>query len=66
MQFDPTSIPEFFRFGAEEILRRMQAKDATPLGKAQLLKLLFGKDVDDLREKTKHRRIEEVKEQQAQ
>ena len=43
----------------------MQSKDAPPLGKANILKLLFGPGMDELKESIKHRRIEEIRQDQA-
>jgi hypothetical protein len=52
-------LDDFFRFSAEEILRRQAKRDALPLTKAQILSLLYGSNISDFRENLKHRRIKE-------
>lgn len=51
----------FVRFAVEEVMRRMQKKDAVPLSKANILSCLFP-DLAKLKEETKHKRKIEVDE----
>lgn len=57
-------VKKFCQSAVEEVMRRMQKKDAQPLSKANLLVLLHG-DVANLLEKVKHQRKSEIKEQKA-
>ena len=47
-------------------MRRMQKKDAQPLGKDTILKVLFGPNWAKSREDLKNRRVEEIKADSAQ
>jgi hypothetical protein len=55
-------ITKFCQAAVEEVMRRMQKKDAQPLSKANLLALLHG-DVANLCEAVKHKRKSEIEEQ---
>ena len=63
-KYDQNDLTDFFRFSAEEILRRGQKKDTLPLTKANILGLLYGSEIQEFREKLKHRRIEEKRAEQ--
>ena len=38
LEYDAGLLPEYFRFAAEEVMRRMQQKDAQPIGKSNIIK----------------------------
>jgi hypothetical protein len=66
LEYSKEKLPEYIRFTAEEVMRRMQKKDASALTKDQILKVLFGPDWSKRREELKNARVEEVKADSAQ
>lgn len=59
IKYDPSNQDKFFRFAAEEVCRRALKRDAEKLSVSQIFSLLYGEGLPLLKEKIKHRRIEE-------
>lgn len=63
VKYDANGQAAFFRFGAEEVLRRAQKRDADKLTSTETFQLLLGdNEMLKLRDTLKHRRIEEERE----
>jgi hypothetical protein len=59
VKYDPSLQDSYFRFAAEEILRRQLKRDADRLSTNEVFALLYGDSMPALKEGIKHRRIEE-------
>lgn len=59
VKYDPSLQESYFRFAAEEILRRQLKRDAERLSTNEIFALLYGNSMPAFKEGIKHRRIEE-------